>query len=90
MQRRKLIALLGGAAAWPIVAQAQPTKRLPVVGVFWAYPNAEVAGGSRVGLLKGFEELGYVAGRNFILEERYAGYDSPERFDTVAVSIDSY
>ena len=60
---------------------------LPVVGVFWAYPNAEVAGASRVGLLKGFAELGYVSGNNFVLEERYAGYGSPERFDTVAAEL---
>jgi hypothetical protein len=31
IRRRKFIAGLGSAAAWPIVAQAQP-KRLPTIG----------------------------------------------------------
>ncbi len=57
-----------------------------MVGVFWAYPNAEVAGASRLGLLKGLAELGYIPGSTFILEERYAG-DVPERFDTVAAEL---
>ena len=56
MQRREFIGLVGGAAAWPVVAQAQQSGRIPVVGVFWAYADAEAAGASRLSLLKGLAE----------------------------------
>jgi hypothetical protein len=36
MRRREFIGLVGGGAAWPVVAQAQQSRRIPVVGVFWA------------------------------------------------------
>ena len=87
MRRRDFIGLVGGSAAWPVAVRAQTSKRVPAVGVLWAYPNAEVAGASRVGLLKGFAELGYVSGNSLVLEERYAGYGGPERIDRVAAEL---
>ena len=82
MQRREFIGLVGGAAAWPVVSWAQQSKRIPVVGVFWAYADAEAAAASRLPLLKGLAELGYIPGKTIILEERYAG-EIPERFEAL-------
>ena len=86
MKRREFIATIGGAAVWPLAAQAQPSRRIPVVGVFWAYANAEAAAASRLSLLKSLAELGYIPGNTFILEERYAG-EVPERYGTLAAEL---
>jgi putative tryptophan/tyrosine transport system substrate-binding protein len=44
MRRREFIAGLTGVAApanWPIIARAQQSRKIPVVGVLWHAENAE-------------------------------------------------
>jgi len=47
MRRREFIAAIGSTAVWPLAVRAQQSGRIPVVGVFWAYADAEAAAASR-------------------------------------------
>jgi len=70
MRRREFIAGLGGAAAWPLVAQAQQAS-IPLVGFLTsagAAANARYLDAFRSGML----ELGYVEGSNIRYEYRFA------------------
>jgi putative ABC transport system substrate-binding protein len=70
MNRREVIALCGGAAALPIVARAQqPT--MPVVG-FLNGASPELYADRVAAFRQGLRETGYVEGRNFVIEYRWA------------------
>jgi ABC transporter substrate binding protein/Haemolysin-III related len=69
--RREFITLLGGAAAWPLAAGAQQTKRIFKVG----HLESGLPSSSPY-LLAAFQEglrkLGYIEGENLFIERRYA------------------
>ena len=66
LKRREVIALLGGAAAWPLQARAQrPPVRMARIGII---DNEPVWDSFRQGL----RDLGYVENQNIAIEYRSA------------------
>ena len=72
LKRREFIALLGGAAAWPLAARAQQEPgNVPKIGVLW--PGASPPASPRLeSFRRGLREQGYVEGRNVAIELRCA------------------
>jgi len=72
MKRREFISLLGGAAvAWPLFATAQQAGKVPRIGYLGFGPSSARA--SQVEALRaGLRDLGYVEGKNVIIEFRWA------------------
>ena len=70
MGRREFVTLLGGAAAaWPLAAHAQ--QPMPVIGYFSA--RSPVTDGPMLSAFRqGLNDTGFVEGRNFAMEFRWA------------------
>ena len=91
MKRRKFIALFGGtAAAWPLAARAQKPAKVARIGHLDLGPASARA--SRVEALRaGLRDLGYVEGKNIVIEFRWAdNVDQLPRFaaELVRMNVD--
>jgi ABC-type uncharacterized transport system substrate-binding protein len=87
MKRREFIAVLGGAAAWPLAARAQQRERMRRIGMLMTYAADDPAGQAR--LLAFAQELaqsGWIDGRNVRIDVRWGGVDA-ERIRSYAAEL---
>jgi ABC-type uncharacterized transport system substrate-binding protein len=73
--RRKFLATLGGAAAWPLAARAQQGERVRRIGVLMSIENDPDGKAQLSGLMQGLAEVGWTDGRNLRMEIRWGGGD---------------
>jgi ABC-type uncharacterized transport system substrate-binding protein len=69
MRRREFL-VLGGAAAWPVVARAQ-TQATPIIG-FMSGRSPDDAAHLVAAFLEGMREAGFIEGQNIAIEYRWA------------------
>jgi putative ABC transport system substrate-binding protein len=77
MRRRAFITLLGGAAAWPLVARAEQAERVRRVGALMgAAANDPVVKDRIASIEKPLQELGWVVGRDIEIHYRWGAGDT--------------
>jgi len=91
MRRREFITGLGSAATWPIGVRAQQSERMSRLAIIT--PTVPVAEITEISHLPGYRalfselrKLGYVEGRNLIVE-RYSAEGRPERYPDLAREV---
>jgi len=79
IRRRELVLVLGGiAAAWPLVARAQPTiERGRRIGVLMSTTADDPEGQARIAAFhQGLQERGWTLGRNARVDVRWGAFDA--------------
>jgi putative ABC transport system substrate-binding protein len=72
MRRREFITLIGGAASWPLAAQAQQSQRMRRVGVLMSTAAGDLESMARyTAFLDRLQELGWSDGRNVRIDLRW-------------------
>src|SRR5262245_2125847 len=66
MKRREFITVLGGAAAWPVVARAQQPKTIPRL-CFLTFDPGTLQSNRFGAFFQGLRDLGYASGQNMAI-----------------------
>jgi putative tryptophan/tyrosine transport system substrate-binding protein len=74
VRRREFIALLGGAAAWPLAAQAQQASgKMRRIGVLMGYGESDPSGRAFIAsFMQGIQSFGWSDGANVRVDVRWA------------------
>ena len=77
LKRREFVTLIGGVAAWPIVARAQQPEWLRRIGVLINFRSDDPEGQARIAAFRQtLQELGWIDGDNVRMDARWAGDDA--------------
>src|SRR5262249_52898769 len=75
--RREFITILGGAAAWPLMARAQQGERTPRIGVLTPFAADDAEGQARTtAFIQALAQFGWTDGRNLRIEIRWGAGDA--------------
>ena len=88
--RRKFLATLGGAAAWPLASRAQQPERMRRLGVLSALLEDDPESVARRAVFEqALQALGWTAGRNLRIDYRWTGNDRAviQKFATELVAL---
>ena len=85
MRRREFICLLSGAAVWPFASRAQQAGKVYRIGLLEPTPATQNATNLDA-LREGLRKLGYVEGKNLVIEYRSAD-GRAERFPDLASEL---
>jgi putative ABC transport system substrate-binding protein len=79
MKRREFITLVGGAAAWPIMARAQQPQRMRRIGVLMALAADDPEAKARLAaFLQGLRQSGWSVGDNLQIDYRWSVGDAEQ------------
>jgi putative ABC transport system substrate-binding protein len=85
IKRRTFIATLSSAASWPVVARGQHPAKVWRIG-FLSGASRTAMSDIFAGFTEGMRDLGYVEGKDFLVEWRFADGDF-ERFPSLAAEL---
>jgi putative tryptophan/tyrosine transport system substrate-binding protein len=87
LKRRELIALLGGAAAWPFAARAQQNDRMRRVGVLMGFAEDDAVWQNYLATFRQrLQDFGWIDGSNIRFDYRFTGENS-ERISAAASEL---
>ena len=87
MNRREFITLLGGAAAWPLAADAQQGERVRRIGVLVGPDENDPVSKTKVSAFtQALAGLGWTDGRNMQIDCKQGGLSRMPGFEILAVN----